>query len=219
MLLNPSANCSSQQQPLVSQCNLAYAMNQAASSTNSSPGTRCCGSPAVEYLALGHSMSQLQVNATDVQYMPLHQSCPALGALDPCTDGSTQSGEQGVACSAANVEQQPADETAGCENPIVLGNSLFFARVPPTVTYESILELFAQFGKVQTLNLFRPWASAKTSKVRHAVNFRPAGWSLAHIHGMFGWSRPIRILQAACASSQHTTAPVTYCSPRCACGH
>lgn len=43
---------------------------------------------------------------------------------------------------------------------------VFFARVPPTVPYESILALFQQFGTVKSLNLFRPWASAKTSKVR-----------------------------------------------------
>jgi hypothetical protein len=50
-------------------------------------------------------------------------------------------------------------------NPAQAGCSVFFARVPPTVPYESIQTLFERFGKVKLLNLFRPWASAKTSKV------------------------------------------------------
>jgi hypothetical protein len=67
----------------------------------------------------------------------------------------------------AAVSSGQEDATSdSADNPILLGTSLFFARVPPTVSYESIMELFAQFGTVLTLNLFRPWATAKTSKVR-----------------------------------------------------
>ena len=49
---------------------------------------------------------------------------------------------------------------------ISLGTSLFFARVPPTVEVDAIRALFERYGEVQELNLFRPWATAKTSKVR-----------------------------------------------------
>lgn len=45
-------------------------------------------------------------------------------------------------------------------------NSFFFARVPPIETHEQLLELFREFGEVEDLNLFRPFAEAKTSKVK-----------------------------------------------------
>ncbi len=65
---------------------------------------------------------------------------------------------EGVAGTMELPPQLPEDDGfAGC--------SVFFARVPPTVPHEAILELFQQYGHVRSLNLFRPWASAKTSKV------------------------------------------------------
>jgi hypothetical protein len=45
-------------------------------------------------------------------------------------------------------------------------SSFFFARVPPTITHEQLVELFSKYGTVEDLNLFRPFAEAKTSKVR-----------------------------------------------------
>lgn len=41
---------------------------------------------------------------------------------------------------------------------------MFFARVPPTVPSDGLLALFAKFGTVKHLNLYRRWATAKTSK-------------------------------------------------------
>lgn len=45
--------------------------------------------------------------------------------------------------------------------------TVYFARVPPTVPKEEILEVFNSFcGPVVRVNLFRPWATAKTHNVR-----------------------------------------------------
>jgi hypothetical protein len=74
-------------------------------------------------------------------------------------------------CPCANAEAGAASEVAEQGQPMPPSDNeqdaccVFFARVPPTVPYESILALFQQFGTVKSLNLFRPWASAKTSKV------------------------------------------------------
>jgi hypothetical protein len=44
--------------------------------------------------------------------------------------------------------------------------TVFFACVPPCVAAEGIEELFNSCGTVRHVNLFKPWATAKTSKVR-----------------------------------------------------
>jgi RNA recognition motif-containing protein len=44
--------------------------------------------------------------------------------------------------------------------------SIFFARFPPTVVAEELLALFKQYGDVVNLNLFRRWATARTTKVK-----------------------------------------------------
>lgn len=73
-------------------------------------------------------------------------------------------------CPGAGTAATAASEVAQQGLPMPSDNEqdaccVFFARVPPTVPYESIMALFQQFGTVKSLNLFRPWASAKTSKV------------------------------------------------------
>jgi hypothetical protein len=86
-------------------------------------------------------------------------------------DSAEQQAEVEPGTGSHTAQEWSSDAAAAAaagDNPIVLGTSLFFARVPPTIPYESIMELFAQFGKILTLNLFRPWATAKTSKVRTA---------------------------------------------------
>lgn len=42
--------------------------------------------------------------------------------------------------------------------------SIFFAGVTPVIPAETLLALFSQFGPVQSINLFKPWAGSKTSK-------------------------------------------------------
>jgi hypothetical protein len=44
--------------------------------------------------------------------------------------------------------------------------TLFFAGVSPFATPEELLKVFAQFGRVMNINLYRPYRGCKTSKVR-----------------------------------------------------
>lgn len=165
-------------------CSSAASPDKAAvsSSAISSPSSRCCGSPAVERLLLGISTVGLQDPGAHSCAVPCPgaphttPTSPARHALDICSTASEVTSAQILPAQQAAQADAPAgvdttldwpcDEADPGDNPIVLGTNLFFARVPPTVSYESILELFTQFGTVLTLNLFRPWATAKTSKVR-----------------------------------------------------
>jgi hypothetical protein len=45
-------------------------------------------------------------------------------------------------------------------------NCVFFAKVPPFVQEEQLLELFTRCGAVVGINLYRSWATTKKSKVR-----------------------------------------------------
>jgi hypothetical protein len=98
-------------------------------------------------------------------------------AAADCADSlqapAAAAGEAGAGSEAAqqSLPMAPSDnEQDAC--------CVFFARVPPTVPYESILALFQQFGTVKSLNLFRPWASAKTSKVSTVLASSGACWHL-----------------------------------------
>jgi hypothetical protein len=97
-------------------------------------------------------------------------TCSAVSGVQMASlEQQAEATEPGAAgCTAQEWSCDGAAAADAGDNPIILGTSLFFARVPPTIPYESIMELFAQFGTVLTLNLFRPWATAKTSKVRPA---------------------------------------------------
>jgi hypothetical protein len=46
------------------------------------------------------------------------------------------------------------------------GHTVYFAGAAHTATAESILGVFAQFGRVMNINLFRSYRGAKASKVR-----------------------------------------------------
>lgn len=48
------------------------------------------------------------------------------------------------------------------------GCSVFFARVPPILQEDAILEVFEHYGPVQSINLYRRWAASKSSKVSSA---------------------------------------------------
>lgn len=50
---------------------------------------------------------------------------------------------------------------------------MFFAKVPPSVLEPELERLFARCGTVVGINLYRPWALAKTSKVRAANTWAP----------------------------------------------
>lgn len=136
-------------------------------------------SDPVKGTLLGLGTSSAQEAAARLSRAPA-ASCdmpvtPVLGPPEACSTTSSmmsvvydeqQPSQTGQEPQQASPGKHDTDQAA--EPPKAFAASLFFARVPPTVPYEAILELFEQFGKVASLNLFRPWATAKTSKVRAA---------------------------------------------------
>ena len=59
-------------------------------------------------------------------------------------------------------ESRPTKQATG---PREDSTEFFFARIPSTVTQEELLAVFSSFGTVEEVNLFKPFAEAKTSKV------------------------------------------------------
>jgi hypothetical protein len=65
------------------------------------------------------------------------------------------------------VQGQPTNGQSLYKHAFVIlqdGTSLFFARCPPLTSEEEIQSLFKRYGTVTSFNLFRRWATAKTSK-------------------------------------------------------
>lgn len=106
-------------------------------------------------------LEQLEITS-DVELSKADCTKAMARTLDDITAGDVQ---QQIAPQDADEAACGADVTTGTAEATMPSNCVFFARVPPTVPYESIHALFSQFGAVLNLNLFRPWASAKTSKV------------------------------------------------------
>jgi RNA recognition motif-containing protein len=63
---------------------------------------------------------------------------------------------------------------------------VFFARVPPPVPYDDLLTLFRQYGEVKDLNLYRRWATAKTSKGCGIVVFSSCSAAKAALEALNG---------------------------------
>jgi hypothetical protein len=65
------------------------------------------------------------------------------------------------------------------------GATIFFAGVTPIADASQLLSVFAHFGRVMDLNLFRPYKACRTSKVKTGWS----GWCWAahntlHVHDM-----------------------------------
>ncbi|WIA44478.1 hypothetical protein OEZ86_007222 [Tetradesmus obliquus] len=102
-----------------------------------------------------------------------------------------------AAASAASAQQQPPaaqqqqQQRGGVPASGAGRSSFFFARVPPTITQEQLVELFSKYGAVEDLNLFRPFAEAKTSKGCGIVRFSSAAAAATAksvLHGKFKWT-------------------------------
>jgi hypothetical protein len=52
-----------------------------------------------------------------------------------------------------------------CNRSLAMERGLFFARIPPTVSAGDICAFFSSVGEVELCNLYKPWATAKASKV------------------------------------------------------
>ncbi|KAF6253153.1 hypothetical protein COO60DRAFT_1643395 [Scenedesmus sp. NREL 46B-D3] len=91
---------------------------------------------------------------------------------------------------AADQQQQQQQQRAGALASSGGRTSFFFARVPPSITHEQLVELFSKYGSIEDLNLFRPFAEAKTSKGCGIVRFSNATAAAAAkslLHGKYRW--------------------------------
>jgi hypothetical protein len=68
----------------------------------------------------------------------------------------TPPAQEGAPAGAGATDEE---ELKKCER------TVYFARVPPCVPVEELQQLFASCGDVIEVNLFKPWATSKTSKV------------------------------------------------------
>jgi hypothetical protein len=78
--------------------------------------------------------------------------------------------------------------------------TVFFAGVSPIATTEALLGVFAQFGRVMNINLFKPYKGSKTSKVSMlavCLLFRVACTPLAEVQCL-AFSRPSNQGEHAC---------------------
>lgn len=62
-------------------------------------------------------------------------------------------------------QQRPQAQDAQANSQWGASATVFFAGVSPIATTEALLGVFAQFGRVMSINLFKPYKGAKTSKV------------------------------------------------------
>jgi hypothetical protein len=72
-------------------------------------------------------------------------------------------------CAAAAPDAQSPAVQPTSEELDRCARTIYFARVPPCVSLDEIREVFGSCGPIVEVNLFRPWATAKTSKVRAHV--------------------------------------------------
>lgn len=79
-----------------------------------------------------------------------------------CSSGDSDAASEMVFIDA-HVNHEGADPTQ-TPSP-AQGRAVFFAKFPPTTTPEEVENLFAKFGSVESVNLYRKWATAKASKV------------------------------------------------------
>ncbi|WIA09362.1 hypothetical protein OEZ85_008768 [Tetradesmus obliquus] len=89
--------------------------------------------------------------------------------------------------------------------------SIFFAGVTPVIPAETLLALFSQFGPVQSINLFKPWAGSKTSKGCGIVVFverHSAAAALDALNGNFQWpgARSPMVVEWMDSNKQHKKA-------------
>jgi hypothetical protein len=80
------------------------------------------------------------------------------------------------------LQQQKQQEAAG--------TAIFFAGVSPVAPPEDLLKVFAQFGRVMNINLYRPYRGCKTSKVRALTQAYCDTWllnSILILYSVTGW--------------------------------
>lgn len=120
------------------------------------------------FIQLQHQQPQSIIQQQAVfQTQPMVQQQPAVSL--------TISAPQGAYPGGIPAGQHIMDPTIAASFPVHMGRlvaqttpaeqrSIFFAGVTPIIPSETLMALFSQFGPVQSINLFKPWAGSKTSK-------------------------------------------------------
>jgi hypothetical protein len=127
--------------------------------TNSSSG---CG--YVEYASASHAQAAVSaLNGGSRLAAPGLRFTLAFAMLERPGVQEPGSGQGQSATDQDGITAEDSEELERC------ARTVYFARVPPCVPVEELEELFGSCGKVVNVNLFKPWATSKTSKVRGAV--------------------------------------------------
>lgn len=103
--------------------------------------------------------------------------------------------------------------------------SVFFARCPPSITEDQLLEVFGKFGTVVNVNLFKRWAAAKSSKGCGIISFRETASAEAALvlngQHKFTDSEVPMVVEPCQADRQRApaTGDLGSCSMHCRCTH
>eukprot|EP00775_Hariotina_reticulata_P011976 gene11976-12119_t len=95
---------------------------------------------------------------------------------------------------ALAVEQQQQPQAWGSPQSSLVANAgrtVFFAKVPPSAVSSEVEQLFAAFGKLSEVNLFRAWAGAKHSKRYLAFTYSQPACLPACLPGLVGSDCPM----------------------------
>lgn len=113
--------------------------------------------------------------------------------------------------------------------PEEVGASLFFARCPPSLPYDELLQLFSAFGEVEKLNLYRRWAKARNSKGCGTVVFASKASAAAAKSALDGkhtfpdaesnmvveWAEPSKLSRSDDSQTGERHAGRQHCTPLC----
>jgi hypothetical protein len=128
--------------------------------TNSSSG---CG--YVEYASAAHAQAAVSgLHGGSRLAAPGLRFTVATAMLQRAEAADSGSGQGGQA--AADQDGNTAEDPEELER---CARTVYFARVPPCVPVEELEQLFGSCGKIINVNLFKPWATSKTSKVRAVI--------------------------------------------------
>lgn len=90
-----------------------------------------------------------------------------LPSPQPAEQQQPQEPEQKEQYQSPQERKAAGDQRPHSHRTVPQGNNcVFFAKVPPFVQEEQLLELFTRCGAVVGINLYRSWATTKKSKVR-----------------------------------------------------
>jgi len=138
------------------------------------------------------------------------------------TSGGPDSGSDfGSLSEPTNTMMATAPTAAAAAAATVASRQLFFAKVAPSAAAEEVRRIFEPFGRVDDINLFRAWATARSSKgcglvtlgsvdaaaaAREALNGRHV-WPGADGPMVVEWCAPSKLGAKAAAAAEQKRGP------------